>query len=143
MNTSTVSENLRAVADLIEAHPELPLPFVTAYGHSSEVEVVWYLHIESNLHGDLAGQKAAAAQLVTMLGGKWDKSESDDIYALDQRRGDLKLHISVNRAAVCERVVIGTREVEVPARPATEARVETVEDVTWICSSLLAESVSA
>lgn len=137
--TTTVSENLRAVADLIDAHPDLPLPFVTAYGASDEVEVKWYLH----LRADMAGQKAAAVQLVTMLGGKWDKSEDGDIYALDQARGGVKLHINVNRAAVCERVVTGTREVRVPAKPASDARIEIVEDVKWICSSLLAETSGA
>lgn len=141
MTTQTVSENLRIVADLIEAHPDLPSPFITAYGFNDQVEVKWYLHIDADVRGDLAGQKAAAVQLVTTLGGKWDKGERDDVYALHQIRGGVRLLVEVNRAAVCERVVTGTREVTVPAKPASDAepeRVETVEDVKWICSSLLA-----
>lgn len=146
MTTQTVSQNLRVVADLIEAHPDLPHPYITAYVVDDQVEAKWYLHIDADIRGDLAAQKAAAVRLVTTLGGKWDKGERDDVYALDQVRGGVKLHIEVNRAAVCERVVTGTREVTVPAKPASRAepeRVETVEDVKWICSSLLAEAVSA
>jgi len=143
--TATVSENLRVLADLIEAHPDLPLPYVTAYS-SGQTEAAWYLHI-LDLQGDLPEQKAVAARIVSTLGGKWAKHEDGDCFRFTQRRWDgLVLQVTVNRAAVCERVVTGTHEVTMPAtdaRPAEPERVETVEDVTWVCSSLLAEPVAS
>ena len=137
---------LRAVADLIDAHPDLPEPYTSVYS-SGSVDVQWYLEI----HGlDLAGQKATAAKIVSDLGGKWDKTEIvDGRLDFEQSRDGIHLRIAVARDAVCERVVIGTHEVTVPAtlampaRPATAEHVKTVEDVQWVCSSLLAESVTA
>ena len=141
--TTTVSENLRVLADLIEAHPELPPPYVTAYGSSAEVEANWYLHI-NGFAGGLPGEKAAAALIVSTLGGKWDKSEGGDDFRLTQvNPGGVSFHVVVHRAAVCERVVTGSHEVTMPAtdampaRPAEPGHVETVEDFTWVCSSLL------
>ncbi|HEY8664437.1 MAG TPA: hypothetical protein VIL68_12555, partial [Propionibacteriaceae bacterium] len=72
-----------------------------------------------------------------------DKSEGGDDFRLTQvNPGGVSFHVVVHRAAVCERVVTGTHEVTMTAtaaRPAEPERVETVEDVTWVCSSLLAE----
>jgi len=141
--TST-STKLRVLADLIDAHPDLPQPYTTAYS-SGEVEARWYLHI-NDLQDDLPGQKTTAAQIVSTLGGKWDKRESpfdSTRYEFSQSRDGLSLEVTVNRAAMCERVVVGSHEVTVPATPAIPKqaarpeRTETVEDVTWICSSLL------
>jgi hypothetical protein len=141
---ATVSENLRTLADLIEAHPDLPLPYAVAYGTTDpSIDVHWYLHLD---HVDLPEEKAIAARIVLALGGKWDKFENGEDFRFKQDRGGLKLDVVVHRAAVCERVVTGSHEVTMPAtaaRPAAPERVETVEDVTWICSSLLAEPVSA
>ena len=142
--------SLRAVADLIDVHPDLPEPYVTAYS-SGNIEAHWYLHI-NDLEKDMPGQKAAAAQIVSTLGGKWDKREAlfnDTRSEFTQRRDGLFLEVVVNRAAVCERVVTGSHTVTVPAtpampaRPAEAERTKTVEDFTWVCSSLLADPVSA
>jgi len=139
--TATVSEKLRTIADLIDAHPDLPLPYVTAFS-TGTTAAAWYLHI-GDFNADLPGQKAAAALIVSTLGGKWAKSEGGEDFRLTQKRDTgLSLEVVVHRAAVCERVVTGSHEVTVPAMPARDAapeRVETVEDVTWRCSSLLAE----
>jgi hypothetical protein len=142
------TQGLRAIADLIDAHPDLPQPYISAHSSSNTVEAKWYLHIWAD---DLTEQKATAAAIVSTLGGRWDKNERtyDDGLEFVQIRDGLSLEVVVNRAAVCERVVVGTHEVTVPAapevaaRPSTAERVETVEDVQWICSSLLAESVPA
>ena len=135
---------LRAVADLIDAHPDLPEPYTSIYS-SGHVDVQWYLHIHDL---DLTEQKTTAARIISALGGTWDKKEVvDGRLDFDQDRHGLRLKVAVARDAVCERVVLGTHQVIVPAtpampaRPATEERVETVEDVTWVCSSLLANEV--
>ena len=137
------TQGLRDVADLLDAHPDLPEPYTSVYS-SGSVDVQWYLEI----HGlDLAGQKATAAKIVSDLGGKWDKTEIvDGRLDFEQSRDGIHLRIAVARDAVCERVVIGTHEVTVPAapaRPAMEAEPEktiTIEDVKWICSPLLADA---
>lgn len=142
------TQGLRQLADLVDAHPDLPQPYTTAYS-TGDVQACWFLHLHG-LKEDLSGQKAAAAQIVKVLGGQWDKAErSDDVFILTQSRDGIRLSVQVNRAAVCERVVTGSREVTVPATPAIPKqaarpeRTETVEDVTWVCSSLLAEPVPA
>jgi len=130
------TEGLYALVDLLNNNPDLPLPFV--YG-SGPLSASWYLHINGM---DLIEQKAAAASIVTTLGGKWDKAQWDERFDFNQDRDGLKLGIVVARDAVCERVVTGTHEVIVPATAATAAvpgHVETVEDVKWVCGSLLVD----
>lgn len=138
---SEYTKGLRAVADLIDAHPDLPEPYTSVYS-SGNIDVQWYLQI----HGlDLAEQKTTAAKIVSELGGKWDKTELvDGRLDFDQVfDSGLRLKVAVARDAVCERVVVGTHEVTVPAMPAIPARdattetVKTIEDVKWVCSSLL------
>jgi hypothetical protein len=143
-STTTTSSQLRALADLIDAHPNLPEAYISS--GSDCVVVHWYLHIHE-LHQDLPAQKAAAAHIIRILGGKWDKAErSDDVFEFTQNRDGLLLEVVVARAAVCERVVVGTHEETVPATPARPAagalpeRTETVEDIKWVCSSLLADA---
>lgn len=139
---------LRQLADLIDAHPDLPQPYINAHSSGSVVEAHWYLHIWSD---DLTEQKTTAAAIVSTLGGHWDKNERtyDDGLEFTQTRDGLSLEVVVNRAAVCERVVTGSHEVTVPATPAiparsaTAERVETIEDVQWVCSSLLAQLVAS
>ena len=144
--TASTATRLRLLADMIEGHPDLPLPYISAYS-SGTVDVAWYLHI--NETHDLAAQKTTAAAIVSSLGGQWDKRESGDEFKFTQHSDGIALEVTVARAAVCERVVVGTHEVtvpatpKIPARPATAERTTTVEDVKWVCSSLLAEPVPA
>jgi hypothetical protein len=149
MTTISTVTVLRNFADLLDAHPDLPAPYISIMSGGRTADAHWYLHINDH---SLDEQKATAAQIVRILGGKWDKKDRfyNDALEFNQVRGRLTLQVVVTRAAICERVVIGTREVmieAVPARPATKAapgRVEVVEDVEWVCSSLLAsEPVSA
>lgn len=145
--TTTISTQLRALADLIDAHPDLPAPYATAYS-TGHVDAHWYLHLHE-LEKYLPAQKAAAAAIVRDLGGQWDKEESGNDFRFTQKREGLTLEVVVNRAAVCERVVTGTHEVTVPATPARSAlpaqpaHTTTVEDVQWVCSSLLAEPAAS
>jgi hypothetical protein len=145
---TTTSAKLRAIADLMDAHPELPQPYISAYS-TGGVEANWFLYLHG-LSKDLSGQKAAAAQLVSTLGGQWAKTEDDDRFTFTQTCDDgLSLSVTVHRAAVCERVVVGSHEVTIPATPAIPKqaarpeRTETIEDVKWVCSSLLADQVAA
>lgn len=139
----STAAKLRKFADLLDAHPDLPAPYISIMS-SGSADAHWYLHINGH---DLDEQKSVAAQIVRTLGGTWAKNDRfyDDALEFSQDRDGMLLEVVVNRAAVCERVVTGTHDVIVPAgpaRPATPAtpeRVEVVEDVTWVCSSLLAD----
>jgi hypothetical protein len=141
--TRTMSETLRAVADLLAAHPDLPLlPYVTLYGHRPErADLTWSLHINGNAI-DAADQKAKAALILRTLGGKWNKDfEWGDTDRADfaQARDGLHLRVVVQRSAVCERVVVGEETVTLPAVEAQPERTATREVVEWRCEPVLAE----
>jgi hypothetical protein len=112
-------------------------PHLTSYSHSARTAVAWYLQGDDD-------QKETAAQLVRIIGGKWVKSDSDvTLYLRQMWATDVEFVIAVDRQAVCERIVKGTREVTVPAVAAKPERVETVEDVEWVCGSILAEAMQS
>jgi hypothetical protein len=127
---------LRAVADLIEATPDLPLP-------SSELLFSWNVWPSMGVD-DIP---AEVARLRRLLPGTFTKNDPGSAYGaayyqLDGQIGAAKLEITTNREEVCERVVTGTREVvktvPAPGTPTVEV-VETVEDFEWVCKPLLAE----
>jgi hypothetical protein len=134
-----LGRRLRAMQSVIEFLDEhgvdLPhQPMVTSYGHSATVAVDFYLHDED--------QKETAARIVRLIGGKWAKADGGDRLYLRRHQGDIEFCVVVDREAVCERVVKGTREVTIPAVEAQPERVQTVEDVEWVCGSVLAEATS-
>jgi len=141
---TALTGNLHLLADLL-ADNDLPfLPYVSS-SYDGTITAHWFVQ---NHTDDLPEQKTMAAALVRALGGKWDKAEAltEGDYTFTQTTQGVSLIVTVERAAVCRRVVVGTHEVTVPATPAQSAepeRVETVEDVTWECGSLLAENDDA
>lgn len=139
--TRTAADTLRAVADLIEAHPDLPVPYTSHFNHCPETaELKWYLHLA---HNDPATGGDKARTIITALGGTWakDLDSTDDTARFTQTREGLDLSIVVRREQVCTRRVVGTETVTIPAQPAAEAvpeRTETRDVVEWDCGSLLA-----
>jgi hypothetical protein len=128
---------LHALADLLDSTPELPLP--------DDRGVSWYL-FGSSTDGEKKfsddEQKARAADLVRWLPGKQRKWETGDLFRFVGSIGGIRTEVIVDRAAVCRRVVTGTREVTkaVPSPDAPMVEVtETIEDVEWVCEPLLAE----
>jgi hypothetical protein len=116
---------LRQLADILDAHPEVPLPYegrvspISFAFHGYEVE-------------DHAGELAAAARI--LITGSLQ---------------GLRIECWAMREQVCERVVTGIREVtrEVPdpealAAVPTKVVTETVEDVRWECRPLLASDTA-
>lgn len=92
----------------------------------------------------LEEQPAAARDLMRAIGGgRWAKDSSGNTMAFDGMCGGVPVRIYVARDAVCERVVVGTETVEVPAQPAVEAHTQTREVVDWRCAPLLAAAESA
>lgn len=133
--TSTLTAALRQAADLLDQHPHLPEPYISGRAGGT-ADLSWYLHGRE----DHDTQKATAATIVRAIGGTWDKATDSPLgFSFEQSVGSLHLFISVDRASVCERVVIGTETRTVPAVEAQPERVETVEKVRWECRPLLAD----
>ena len=124
------TKGLRLLADLLDNNPDLPLPY-----HGSTVGLNW-----------IEFDRDSAAAFARLIPGTVTKTPRDDAIDLKGQIAGLKVQFIASREAVCERVVLGTHEVTVAAQPAvkaTKATTMVVEDVEWICGSLLAESVSA
>lgn len=121
---------LRALADLLEQHDELELPF-TGSGNSLNVIPV-------------ADQREQVAAWARALPGLVRKSVRDGYFDLTGNLHGLRIAVICDRDQVCTRVVTGTREVTTsePIISGHRDVTETVEDVEWVCEPLLAEAVS-
>lgn len=122
---------LRALADLLDAHPEVPLPY-----HGTAARMAIY---------QLSAGREAFAATVRALPGHKRKEVEGDTYRVAVDLDGLRLEAVAYRETVCERVVTGTREVtrQVPdpdalAAVPTTTVTETVEDVRWDCLPLTA-----
>ncbi|HEX4432832.1 MAG TPA: hypothetical protein VHZ96_26400 [Frankiaceae bacterium] len=133
---------LRALADVLEQHDDLPLPHAGG-GVVGPVTFIWSALGEDEPASEMA-------RIRSLIGaGHWEKNapvgHGLTYYELTAHVHGIDLTITAFRSAVCERVVIGTREVTtlVPATDAPMVEVtETVEDVEWVCAPLLAEATS-
>lgn len=144
MNTPSLAERraayiagLRALAEVLEARDEVPLPYD---GYTSGIT----LHF---LGG--TDPRSAMAAVARAIPCTWRKRIMDgkdvSYFELDGELAGLKLTLSALRDSVCERVVTGTREVTKTVKdPEALAKVpeveitETVEDVRWECRAILA-----
>jgi len=136
---------LRALADLLDQHDEIPLPY-----HGTGIGLSIGIHGRTS-DEDTAARLATAARV--LMPGTRAKAVEDDYYRVEGSLRGLKLQVWAMRDQVCERVVIGTHEVtrKVPdpvalAAVPTYVITETVEEVEWICSPItapIAEAVSA
>lgn len=126
---AAVAAGYRHLADLIESE-QAPIPI--------NPQVSLFL---THGHVPVGEQPAAARNLMRALGGgKYakDPDASPGSLILRGMCGGLPVDIWLTRDAVCERVVVGTETVEVPAVEAQPARTETRPVVEWRCSPLLA-----
>lgn len=129
---------LRALADWIQANPEVVANFsrrlrISAYPRSS----------------DVAAEFAQLGRLARKHGATVKKDVSEQMYNLALNFGAVTVQVLAYRQEVCERVVVGTREVteEVPDPEALAAvpttTVTRTEDVVeWQCKPLLAAGES-
>jgi hypothetical protein len=112
------ARSLRALAKFYEEHPEFRVP--------ADVRV--YLFPEKE---ELAAITRALAPCEKQsLGGNW---------FILQRRFGKKLYIEANwtRSDVCERVVVGTKEIVEKVPVSFETQTKTVEVVEWRCPQTL------
>jgi hypothetical protein len=129
---------LRQLADILDAHPELPLPFEGSARSLLQRITFFYLSDKD--------PRAALATARRAFGVPMDKNDSiPNTFSLTGSLAGLHFSLTANRNDVCERVVTGTREVEVtePDPDAVAAlpkvtRTEVVEEVEWRCTPLLA-----
>lgn len=105
---------LRQLADFIEAHPQLPVP----YGNNLNV---------------FAEDKATLAALARVGNVRWDKHANGEYFYLKaQFDGGHSYEINIQRALVCRKVVTGSH-----IEPA-----KIVEDVEWTCEEPLLEGTT-
>lgn len=130
-------QSLRTLADLLDAEPDLPFPYLGT--------ITW------GVWGEDA--KAEVARIARLIPGRLSKSQSSDAYyRLTGQIGTLDVGIAAYRDAVCE-AVISTETVTVVERDpqAVEAAIADIPEVEvtkeisvteWVCSPLLAEVVA-
>lgn len=135
---AVLAANLRAAADLVDAHPDIKQPYITTLSNGG-VDLSWYLNGKEN------ARKTAAA-VVRAIDGTWERGEADysgPLATWTQRRGGLNLLVQVSREEVCERIVVSTKTVTIPARPAQPEQVVEQDVVEWRCQPLLADKAVA
>lgn len=131
---SEYTAGLRLLADVLDRHPEVPLP----YQGSRARLMISFL----SACGDSKAELAAAARAFP---GPFSKVANDEYFDLNGQLRGLRIQLVAYRDAVCERVVVGTdtvvKKVPDPAAPLVEV-VEEVDRVEWVCSPVLAAAVS-
>lgn len=134
--------SIHQLADWLEAHPEVPLPYELG-GASGTGNLLIFTH-------DLDDPKAVIADVARALPGKVTKDTygegSGAQLKLVGSVGHINIEAIANRDLVCERVVTGIREVteDVPdpeklAEVPTISVTTTVEDIEWRCAPVLAQ----
>lgn len=130
-------EGLRALADVLQKHDEVPLP--SNGGTGTIVFNFW--------SDDAKARMAAVARAfpVTWRKHAWEAASGTAYFELNATLHGLPLQLGAHRDTVCERIVTGIeeREVEEEVEPAkTRKVVKKVETVEWRCTPLLAPAVS-
>lgn len=134
-----MADGLRNLADAVDAHPELAasLRYNVSDGNLS-------------VYPKDRGQLVTLVRVLKSAGAAITKEASDQHFRTYCNFGPVRVRLVAAREEVCERVVIGTKEVttQVPD-PAKLAEVplvdmtETVETVEWVCHPLLADAVES
>lgn len=129
---------LRKFADLLDANPDVPLPY-----DGSEASPISIHHLWPRNGGSVRDEFLAT---VRAFPGTREKDPRQNYFDVEVQLAGLHVSITTYRDQVCERVVTGVREVtrEVPdpeslAAVPTTTVTETVEDVEWVCAPLLAD----
>ena len=126
---SEYTAGLRALADMLDTHPDLELPY-TGGPHST-----------MNVLPLRVNQRAQMAAWARALPGRVDKApRGDDYFDLTGMIRGITVCVIADRDEVCERVVTGTREVEreeVVTPATTRTITATEETVEWRCAPVL------
>lgn len=120
---------LRAIADILDANPALPLPYP---GASDYAPFSWYVTSGKE-------QKATAAAIVRAIGGRWDKDATHpNLFVISTRLRGLLVDVTADRDQVCTRRIVGSQTVIKKIPTAFEEREIKQDIIEWDCGSLLA-----
>ncbi|MET4703067.1 hypothetical protein [Frigoribacterium sp. UYMn621] len=143
------TDAIRKVLDLMDANPGVLQEAVESeYGFQSKTASIGFhdrgldIHLPSAWTDEnRAAQKILVRQIIRAFGGTWKKQDSGSTMYFRREGifGYFEATIYADRAAVCERVVTGTKTVEHARVEAVKAYKETVDVVKWECKSLLAD----
>jgi hypothetical protein len=125
-------EGLRQLADLLDANPDVPLPYT---GAGTFAPLQW-VEVDDDA-------RAVFAKVASIIPGTKTKRTDEYNFALAGQLAGLHVAVLAPRYAVCARVVIGTREVteEVPDPEAPKVTVTRTEEIVeWKCAPLLADA---
>lgn len=133
---SAYTAGLRQLADILDAHPEVPLPY-----EGAAIPISFYFLSGDDPKTTLA---AAARAMPCRLDKEAISAGGADYFDLNGKLAGLRIKMTAFRKDVCERVVVATRE-EIVEEPDPEAvaalpkvtRTVKVEDVRWECTPLL------
>lgn len=146
---SDYTAGLRALADLLDANPHVPLPY-----SGSKVSPLSIMHLGGYDEESRSAERAAFAATVQTFPGQRDKrawaaDAGTSYFEVNAQIQGLHVRVTAFRDTVCERRVIGTREVtrevhdpEALAAVPTVTVTETVEDVEWECRPLLKDAAA-
>lgn len=128
--SAEIAAGLRQLADLIEANPQIRVAYTNYH--------FWSL--------DSREEMAELARAALRHGAKVEKQVTDEMYNLDVKFGPITASALAMRDEMCERVVVGTREVtemvpdpSLPAPPMVE-QTRTEEVYEWKCVPLMADA---
>lgn len=131
--------SLAPVVHWLEQHPEL-----------ADARVAWAVREDISLlissHEADSAERFAAAVRALKDGapiGTVRRRDDDTMTRFERTFGDVTVSVYTLRSAVCERVVVGTETVEIPAVEAAPARTEEREVVEWHCRPVLADTEDA
>lgn len=106
---------LRALADFYEERPNLPPPYIASWSPATV-----YLR-----------QETAIEHLKSI--GSFEKEFVGESFKAVKMIGGRRVEFSVDRNAICEKVVVGTRHVDAWMRPAELVEAHDEEIVEWKC----------
>lgn len=118
-------KGLRQLANVIEQHPEVDLPFGTEDWGAIQVYIM--------------GKEQMAA-LVRAMPCKAEKNYDSNFLNMRFKLGEFCMNAYVSRSTVCERIVVASKEVITmvpdPDAPMVQ-KVEIVEEIEWRCDEPL------
>ncbi len=119
---------LRELADFLDSPRGLELPSLAV------AATAWPYDYHPRTYDRVPGGAKATMRRAARALGKADKRHEGHFFSLLRKFGPVRLELTTSREQVCEKVIIGTKEVPEVTYP---ARTEDV--VEWVCSdSLLA-----
>ena len=124
--------SLRQMADILE-NPELRLPYMATESH-----------IE-NVFARTPEQLKAWAKALGSVEKDYGHDDSPYNFSIEGKIGMLRIRVHADRELVCERIVVGSHEVEITEPDSTYevpmiTRTVIKDIVEWNCGSLLADA---